>query len=428
MAATHGYTTTRGIETPPKRLKFIAPLRNERTEATSDHVDYLGLENIQPWTGKLLPSTTSENSEEDDSTSGTSNVFYSGDVLFGKLRPYLAKALHAGKDGVCSTELLVLKPQPDIHPRFLLYSMLSPDFVGQVDASTFGAKMPRANWEFIGSMKIPTPAYETQRLIADYLDRETARIDALVAEKEKMLALLEEKRAALISRAVARGLDPNVPLKPSGLDCLDEIPAHWGLWRLKHLGRVESGSGFPHDYQGNEGSELLFLKVSDMNLPGNEYRISASNNTVSREVARELSATVLPSGAVVYAKIGAALMLNKRRILQREACIDNNMSGFVPSRVTSEWAHAWLSILDFGEFVNPGAIPSFTEGQQKDLPMAVPPVEEQQAITRHIEHATEKTSTLTAEIARSIDLLRERRAALITAAVTGQIPAEEMRP
>lgn len=282
------------------------------------------------------------------------------------------------------------------------------------------------NQEMVGSIPIPIVAVETQRKIANHLDGETARIDGLIAEKERMLALLEEKRAALICRVVTRGLDPNVPLKPSDQEWLGEIPAHWELWRLKHLGRVESGSGFPHEFQGNEDSELLFLKVSDMSLPGNEYRISASNHTVSREVARELSATVLPSGAVVYAKIGAALLLNKRRVLQREACIDNNMSAFVPSRVTSEWAHAWLSILDFGEFVNPGAIPSFTEGQQKDLPMAVPPVDEQKAITRSIEHANARTSALKAEIARSIDLLRERRAALITAAVTGQISLEEM--
>ena len=82
-------------------------------------------------------------------------------------------------------------------------------------------------------MKLPIPAWETQRLIADYLDRETARIDALVAEKEKMLALLEEKRAALISRAVTRGLDPDAPMKPSGLDWLGDIPAHWDVCQLK---------------------------------------------------------------------------------------------------------------------------------------------------------------------------------------------------
>lgn len=186
--AFHEGTKTQKGEKIEKRLKFIAPLRNERTDATSEHADYLGLENIQSWTGKLLQNATSDISEDDDSANGTANVFYSGDVLFGKLRPYLAKAFHADKNGVCSTELLVLKPQPDIHPRFLLYSMLSSDFVGQVNASTFGAKMPRANWEFIGSMKLPIPIYETQRLIADYLDRETARIDALVTVKWTQLS------------------------------------------------------------------------------------------------------------------------------------------------------------------------------------------------------------------------------------------------
>lgn len=216
--------------------------------------DYLGLENIQSWTGKLVPNTAAEISEGEDSASGTANVFYAGDVLFGKLRPYLAKAHHADKGGVCSTELLVLKPKPDIHPRFLLYSMLSPDFIGQVDASTFGAKMPRANWEFIGSMKPPIPPYETQRLIADYLYRETARIDALVAEKEKMLTLLEEKRAVLISRAVTRGLNPDVPIKPSGLDWLGDIPAHWEIERAKNL--------FAKRDQRSETGEEELLTVS----------------------------------------------------------------------------------------------------------------------------------------------------------------------
>jgi type I restriction enzyme S subunit len=156
-----------------KRLKFAAPLRIERTEATSEHADYLGLENIQSWTGKLLQTANGELVSDEDSAGGTANRFRKGDVLFGKLRPYLAKAIHAGMDGVCTTELLVLKPQPDLHPRFLLYTVLSPEFVGQVDASTFGAKMPRANWDFVGSMKVPVPSFDIQRFIVDYLDRET---------------------------------------------------------------------------------------------------------------------------------------------------------------------------------------------------------------------------------------------------------------
>lgn len=261
MAISHEDTKARRIEEVEKRLKFIAPLRNERADATSDHAEYLGLGNIQSWTGKLLPSAATDISEGDDSASGTANVFYPGDVLFGKLRPYLAKALHADKEGVCSTELLVLIPQSDIHPRFLLYSMLSPDFVGQVDASTFGAKMPRANWEFIGSMRLPIPAYETQRLIADYLDLETTRIDALVAEKEKMLALLEEKRVALISRAVTRGLDPTALLKPSGLDWLGDIPTHWDVFPLRWFMRIGSGEFLSNESISKDETEELLTPV-----------------------------------------------------------------------------------------------------------------------------------------------------------------------
>lgn len=206
VAGDNGVTPTFSESLPPewveKRLKYAAPLRIERVEATSEHRKYLGLENIQSWTGKLLPTKIDESVARKDSEGGKAISFQKDDVLFGKLRPYLAKAFHADKSGFCSTEFLVLKPQPDLHPEFLLYSMLSPEFVGLVNASTFGAKMPRANWDFIGSMSIPVPGLDIQQRIANYLDRETAHIDTLVAEIERTLVLLKEKRSALITAAV----------------------------------------------------------------------------------------------------------------------------------------------------------------------------------------------------------------------------------
>ena len=411
-----------------RRLKYAATINDEALSESTDadfELAYIDIGNVDSQ-GRIHDIV---NYRFEDAPSRARRIVRDGDVIISTVRTYLqaiAPVENPPDNLIVSTGFAVVRPSNLLDHRFCKYALRANKFLWEVESRSTGVSYPAINASDLCDIKVSLPEINAQRLIANYLDRETARIDALIAEKERMLALLEEKRAALISRVVTRGLDPNVPLKPSGVEWLGEIPAHWELWRLKHLGRVESGSGFPHDYQGNEDSELLFLKVSDMSLPGNEYRISTSNNTVSRKIARELSATVLPSGAVVYAKIGAALLLNKRRILQRESCIDNNMSAFVPSRVTPEWAHAWLSILDFGEFVNPGAIPSFTEGQQKDLPMPVPTVDEQQAITRHIEHVDTYTTALTAEIARSVELLRERRAALITAAVTGQIPPEAM--
>lgn len=405
MMASHESTKARRSTPVEKRLKFIAPLRNERTIATSEHVDYLGLENIQSWTGKLLPSATSDTSEGEGSASGTANIFYSGDVLFGKLRPYLAKAFHADKDGVCSTELLVLKPRPDIYPRFLFYSMLSLDFVSRVDASTFGAKMPRANWEFIGSMKLPTPNYETQRLIADYLDRETARIDALVAEKEKMLALLEEKRAALISRAVTRGLAPNVPLKPSGLDWLGDIPAHWETKKIKHITSLRSGETITADSISDSGDYPVY--------GGNGFRGFTSEYTHAGD----------------YVLIGrqGALCGNINYASGQFWASEHAIVATIKMNDDTFWFGELLRFMNLNQYSQSAAQPGISIDVIENLKIPVPPVTEQIRIAEYIKHESNSLNALREEVSKTTILLKERRAALITAAVTGQISVEEMR-
>ena len=130
----------------------------------------------------------------------------------------------------------------EVEPRFLGYVCLSRDFIDRVDASTFGSKMPRADWDFVGNMPVPVPEAFQQRAIADYLDRETARLDALVAAKERVLALLTEKRRALLTRAVTCGLDPDAPIQDSGIPWIGETPVHWRVERLKfHLHGIEQG-------------------------------------------------------------------------------------------------------------------------------------------------------------------------------------------
>lgn len=395
------------VEYVEKRLKFIAPLRIERTDASSDHADYLGLENIQSWTGKLVPNTASEISEGEDFASGTTSVFYSGDVLFGKLRPYLAKAHHAGKDGVCSTELLVLKPRPDIHPRFLLYSMLSPYFIGQVDASTFGAKMPRANWEFIGSMKLPVPFLETQRLIADYLDRETARIDALVVEKEKMLALLEEKRAALISRAVTRGLNPDAPLKPSGLDWLGNIPAHWEVLPLRWFMRISSGMFLSNELISRDKTEEMSIPV----VGGNG--ILGYTNQANTE------------NTLVIGRVGAQCG-NVHFIAGPSWVTDNALLVKLASLFEPRYLREILHLMALNTFANQSAQPLITGEMVKVQKVSIPPIAEQRNILGFLKDRLCEYENLLREVENSLILLKERRAALISAAVTDQIPVEEM--
>ena len=199
-----------GIPFPTKRLKHLVALRRSRNAERTRAQPYIGLEQIESWTGRLVNNDPVSDNGTTPSTANESkslsNSFEIGDVLFGKLRPYLAKAWVAEFPGRCTTEALVMDPH-SIEPRFLRDVCLSSAFIDAVDASTFGSRMPRAEWDFIGNMPVPAPGRGEQNAIADHLDRETARLDALMAKVRQAIDLVEERRAALIAAAVTGQLD-----------------------------------------------------------------------------------------------------------------------------------------------------------------------------------------------------------------------------
>jgi len=183
-----------------RRLKYTADLINVKVDGPDNNLPYTGLEYIESWTGRRISPNGDATSE------GQANLYRRGDVLFGKLRPYLAKAHAVDSDGVCTGELLVLRTKA-VNQKFLLNYVLNPDFVAIVDSSTYGAKMPRANWDFIGNLPALIPPTDEQRAIAAFLDRETARIDALVDKVIESIDGLREYRTALISAAVTGKID-----------------------------------------------------------------------------------------------------------------------------------------------------------------------------------------------------------------------------
>src|SRR5690606_15405004 len=166
-----------------------------------------------------------------------------------------------------------------------------------------------------------------QAAIVAFLDRETAKIDALVEEQRRLIELLKEKRHAVISHAVTKGLDPAAPMKDSGVEWLGEVPAHWTVCKLKHLGQFAAGAGFPHDDQGVQGEELSFHKVNALAAADEAGHLGLSENTISRVTAARLRAFVFPPSTIVFAKIGAALLLGRVRMLREDACLDNNLMG-----------------------------------------------------------------------------------------------------
>lgn len=397
-------------------LKWNVGLISERaTEYEVAELPYVSNEDIAPWTGKLLKEPKPEEAVD-------ARLFKMGDVLFNKLRPYLAKVYQAEFDGLSSGELLCLRPNKTVSPRYLFYYVSSYQLIARVNAATFGTKMPRADWDIVCHQPLAMPNRDIQQRIADFLDERTTRIDGLIAKKTRLLELLAEQRQALITRAVTKGLDPSAPMKPSGIDWLGDIPADWEVKRLKLLGCLIGGAGFPHEHQGDTTQELPFYKVANLAEAGFNAQLASCENTVSRNVALLLRACIIERGDIIFAKVGAALLLNRFRQASRPCCIDNNMMALRPNSMVIPKYLLWaMSRIDFSDIANPGAVPSLGTRQIGEIKIAVPPLAEQQGIADCLDKQTAQIDHTVIKVQASIGLLREYRAALITAAVTGKI-------
>jgi type I restriction enzyme S subunit len=179
------------------RLKSQIKLSNEKT--SDNNLPYIGMENIESWTGKYVK----KNEVKPESTS---NVYKAGNILFGKLRPYLAKVFITEDDGICSSEFLVFKSF-QLERKYLFYYLISSSFIDVVNSSTYGAKMPRANWDFIGNCPITIPPKEEQKEIVKYLDSVFIKIDSLIRNTEQIVERLRELKTRLISDVVTGQID-----------------------------------------------------------------------------------------------------------------------------------------------------------------------------------------------------------------------------
>jgi restriction endonuclease S subunit len=184
-----------------KRLKFAAPAKVTKLDVKPEEGVYLGLEHVESWTGRILLD------RQPGSIDSAVACFKAGDVLLGKLPPYFPKVTRPHFDGACTSEFLPLRPLAGFSQGYVMYCLLSPGYVRWLDSLTSGTKMPRVSLEHIGNGFIPAPSELEQRAIAGFLDRETARIDALIAKVQEATGLLRELRVALISAAVTGKID-----------------------------------------------------------------------------------------------------------------------------------------------------------------------------------------------------------------------------
>jgi type I restriction enzyme S subunit len=191
------------------------------------------------------------------------------------------------------------------------------------------------------------------------------------------------------------------------------IPSDWRDLELGDIADFKGGIGFKEELQGESSGEIPFIKVSDMNLPGNEVEIRHANNWISRDTAKRIKAPIFPPRSVVFAKVGAALMLNRRRVLTLPTVIDNNMMAAIPheAQITSEFLYSFLRTIDLGKFVQVGAVPSVNQQHLSEIPICLPPLQEQRRIAALLDawgEAITSYEKLTAAKELRLDWLRAK--------------------
>ena len=350
-----------------------------------------------------------------------------GELLVSKLNPRKGIVLVSEMKKlpvVCSSEFISLVPKAiSLRFAFYLYSseLLRQRVSSKVQSATYSHQ--RAKPRDITKLWIDLPSDREQEEIADFLDRETARIDGIVEKENKLIELLKEKRSALITRAVTKGLDPNVKMKPSGMEWIGEMPATWQVKRMKFL------LASPLKYGANEAATFeernwpRYIRITDFD----------ENGTLREDTFKSLPPEIavdymLEDGDILFARSGATVGKSFQfRQIDGKACFAGYLIKATPNRavILSEFLFALTKSLLYENWKNSifiqATIENIAAAKYKELLISFPSLEEQRKIVEFIKLEGDTIDGQISRIEKQIGLLKEYKLSLITAAVTGKI-------
>ena len=396
-----------------KKLRYLVELRGEKS-VTTDYKKYVGLENIMSQTGQYVQTGI-----EVDLTENL--TFEIGDILFGKLRPYLRKYWRAEFSGTASSEFVIIKGS-SLNLNFLFWAIQSDSFINDVDSSTYGSKMPRASWEYMKNIKLPFPeSIEEQAKIADFLDKKVAQLDKVKSLLEEQIKTLEDYRQSLIYETVTKGLDKNAPLKDSGVDWIGQIPEGWEMKNFKYVATIKDGTHDTPEYFV-EGVPLITSK----NLDSVQNRIdfdSAKNISYDDHIKISQRSDV-KKGDILMPMIGTVggatqVLVEKEFSIKNVALFkvahDEVLSRFLYYQLNSRWTNSQLS------FMMSGGVQSFVSlNMLSKVKLIIPTSEEIKKINLFLDSSVGKINQMIAIKKDQIENINKQRQTLIYDYVTGK--------
>ena len=356
-----------------------------------------------------------------------------GDIVFSRVGSIgrIAKITEKERGWLISGQMLRLRlGSNSLNPEYSVYALSSKIVEDYVTYYSVGATRDSINTEILMNLKIPLPSLEEQKRIAAFLDKETTKIDTLIDKQEQLITLLQEKRQAIILHAVTKGLNPNVKMKDSGIAWLGKIPTHWLCVSLKNIEPYNSqmvqtgpfGAQLHASDYVDEGVPLILIKnvrnlsIDDSDIP-----------KISTEDAERLSNYRVEIGDIVFSRVGSIGRIAKITEKERGWLISGQM---LRLRLGSNSLNPAYSVYALSSKIVEDYVAYYSVGSTRDsinteilmnLKIPLPPVKEQKQIAAFLDKETKKIDTLIEKCETAIELLKERRTALISAAVTGKI-------
>ncbi len=341
--------------------------------------------------------------------------FRDGDILMAKVTPCFENKNIAIADGLTnkigfgSSEIYVIRVNEVITNRYWFYRLQEDTFMDIATAAMTGAGgLRRVPSDVVKNFIASLPPISEQQKIANFLDHETAKIDTLIAKQQELIKLLKEKRRAVISHAVTKGINPNAPMRDSGVEWLGEVPVHWKVSPLKWYASIKSGENI----SANE-----IETIPDENTC---YPVFGGNGILG--YAKKYNLT---NATIVIGRVGA-LCGNVHKVKDLSWVSDNALIINLDNLVLNlEFVSLCLGARDLNTLADKNAQPLITGTKVTNECIPVPPIEEQNRIEQHVNQMMNQYELLSSRAELGIVLLNERRTALISAAVTGKIDVRD---